>query len=251
MNGVRLELLKLRRNRIWMLVALVVGIQLAWVVAILFVSLASDPEAAHFGSGFAVAQASQVHAIFAPILATVVASRLAAIEHDGRMMPLLFAANQRRDLLFRAKFLVSWVICATSSAIVVAVVALMSSLNGLSFDAELLGAWIGGLICASAAVVAIQLVLSLTLERQALALTIGIVGGFVGSFAGFIPPSVALFVPWQYAGLVTPVRLQFSGGGITGFPLVDGLGWIVATVCGAGLVCGAFSNVVFSRVVSR
>jgi ABC-type transport system involved in multi-copper enzyme maturation permease subunit len=119
MNGVRLELLKLRRSRIWMLVALIVGIELGWVVAILFVSLASDPEAARFGSGFGLAQASQVHAIFGPILATVVASRLAAIEHDGRMMPLLFAANQRRDLLLRAKFFASWGFCAASSVIVV------------------------------------------------------------------------------------------------------------------------------------
>jgi hypothetical protein len=251
MRGIRLELAKLRRNRLWLTVVLVIGIESAWAGVILFVSLTRDPAASSFGPRFAVAQVSQVHAIFAPVLATVLASRLAAIEHDGRMMPALFAANQPRGALFRAKFFVAWTICGTASIIVVALVALVCSLDGAGLDAALFGSWLGGLIAAVAAVVAVQLALSLSVERQAVALTIGIVGGFAGSFAGFVPPAIALFVPWQYAGVVTPVRLAVSGGRITGFPLVADLGWIVAVVCAAGVVCAIAGQAVFSRTVSR
>ena len=119
MSAVGLELSKLRRKRLWLTVVLVLGFELVWILAIQMVYLSREMTTP-IETGFVISQASQVHAIFAPILATVVVSRLAAMEHDGDMMPVLFAANQSRGSLFRAKYAVAAMISTIATVIVVA-----------------------------------------------------------------------------------------------------------------------------------
>lgn len=250
MSAVGLELSKLRRRRLWLTVLLILGLELAWGVAILMVSLSRDT-AIPLEMGHAIGQASQVHAIFAPILATVVVSRLAAMEHDGGMMPVLFAANQSRGSLFQAKYAVAAAISTVATVVVVACVSLVATGRGVPSDPGLVAVWLLGLVLANLAVVAIQLVLALLFQRQAVTLAVGVVGGLIGSFAGFVPTAVAVFIPWQYPGLVTPVRIAQTDGTITGFPIVDHLGALITVVAAVGLVCTAVGQAVFTRQVSK
>ncbi|MBG0718180.1 ABC transporter permease subunit [Microbacterium sp. 2C] len=250
MRAVGLELSKLRRKRLWLTVLLVLGFELLWILAILMVSLSRETTAP-LTMGYAIGQASQVHAIFAPILATVVVSRLAAMEHDGAMMPVLFAANQSRGSLFLAKYAVAATISTAATIVVVAAVSLAAGGQGVPADPGLVLLWLLGLVLANLAVVAIQLLLALLFQRQAVTLTVGIVGGLVGSFAGFVPTGVAAFIPWQYPGLVTPVRMEQTDGTITGFPLVEHLGALIALVAVVGAVSTVVGRSVFARKVSR
>ncbi len=250
MTAMGVEVSKLRRKRLWLTVLLVLGFELLWIVAILTVSLSRETTAPHT-MGYAIGQASQVHAIVAPILATVVVSRLAAMEHDGAMLPVLFAANQSRGSLFLTKYAVAATISTTATVIVVAAVALVAGGQGVPADPGLMIAWLLGLVLANLGIVAIQLLLALLFQRQAVTLTVGIVGGLVGSFAGFVPPTIAAFIPWQYPGLVTPVRMEQTGGTITGFPLVDHLGVLIALVGVVGAACTAAGTAVFAHRVSR
>lgn len=250
MRAIGLELSKLRRKRLWLTVLLVLGFELMWILAILMVSLSREMSTP-VEMGYAIGQASQVNAIFAPILATVVVSRLAAMEHDGGMMPVLFAANQSRGSLFRAKYAIAASVSTIATVIVVAAVALAAAGRGVPADPGLVSVWLLGLIVANLAVVAIQLLLALLFQRQAVTLTVGIVGGLVGSFAGFVPTVVATFIPWQYPGLVTPVRMTQTDGRITGFPLVDHLGLLIALVAVVGVACIGVGQTVFSRQVSK
>lgn len=250
MKAIGLELSKLRRKRLWLTVLLVLGFELLWIVAILMVSLSREMTSP-LEMGYAIGQASQVHAIFAPILATVVVSRLAAMEHDGDMMPVLFAANQSRGSLFLAKYVVAATISTIVTVIVVAAVGLVAAGRGIPADPDLVAVWLLGLVLANLAIVAIQLVLALLFHRQAVTLTVGIVGGLVGSFAGFVPTTAAAFVPWQYPGLVTPVRMEQIDGTIIGFPLVDHLGALILLVAVVGIACTVLGRAVFSRQVSK
>jgi len=227
----------------------VLGFELVWILAIQMVYLSREMTTP-IETGFVISQASQVHAIFAPILATVVVSRLAAMEHDGDMMPVLFAANQSRGSLFRAKYAVAAMISTIATVIVVAAVTLVAAGRGVPTDAGLVAVWLLGLVLANLAVVAIQLTLALLFQRQAVTLTVGVIGGLVGSFAGFVPAAVAAFIPWQYPGLVTPVRMEFDGV-ITGFTLIDHLGVLIALVAVVGVACTAAGQSVFTRQVSK
>lgn len=250
MRAIGLELSKLRRKRLWLTVLLVLGFELLWIIAILTVSLSRET-ATPVTMGYAIGQASQVHAIFAPILATVVVSRLAAMEHDGGMMPVLFAANQSRGSLFLAKYVVAAALSTAVTVLVVIAVCLVAASRGVPSDAGLVLVWLLGLVPANLAIIAIQLVLALLFQRQAVTLTVGVVGGLVGSFAGFVPTGVAALVPWQYPGLVTPVRMEQVDGTITGFPLVDHLAAIIALVAVVGVVFMMLGRFVFSRRISR
>ena len=182
MTALGIELSKLKRKRLWLTVLLVLGLEVLWIVAMTTISLGREIQAPR-EMGYIIGQTSQVHAIFAPILVTVVASRLAAIEHDGEMMPVLFAANQSRGSLFRTKYLVTLAVAVFASIVIVALVGAIGSLHGFPSDPSLLGTWLCGLVLASIPVTGIQLALALLFARQAVTLTVGIIGGLVGSFA--------------------------------------------------------------------
>lgn len=245
-----MELAKLHRKRLWLTVLLVLGFESLWIVAILNVSLSREMSAP-LTMGFPIGQASQVHAMFAPVLATVVVSRLAAMEHDGGMMPVLFAANQSRGSLFLAKFAVAVAISTVATGLVVLAVSLVAASQGVPSDPGLLTVWLLGLMLANLAIIAIQLVLALLFQRQAVTLTVGIIGGLMGSFAGFVPTGIAMLIPWQYPGLVSPVRMEQTDGAITGFPVVDHLAALIALVAVVGIAFMALGRFVFSRRISR
>lgn len=250
MKAISLELSKLRRKRLWLTVLLVLGFESLWITAILMVSLSRETSTSTTME-YTIGQASQVHAIFAPILATVVVSRLVAMEHDGGMMPVLFAANQSRGSLFLAKYAVTAAISTAGTIFVVFTVFLIATGRDVLSNPGLVVLWLLGLILANLAIIAIQLVLALLFQRQAVTLTVGIIGGLMGSFAGFVPKVVAIFIPWQYPGLVTPVRMEQADGMITGFSPVDHLTVLIALVAVVGVIFIVAGQLLFSRRISR
>ncbi|MFT3799047.1 ABC transporter permease [Microbacterium sp.] len=250
MSAIGLEFAKLKRKRIWLTLALIVGFELVWAVSGLMMTLMRDYEVPK-DTAFVVSQASGVIALFAPIVATVIVSRLSAMEHDGRMMPTLFAANQSRSSLFFGKFFVAFVMVTLGTVVYVAVVTLVASARGVTPDLGLTGTWLLGLVVAGIAVIAIQLVLALLFERQAVTLTVGVLGGLVGSFAAQVPPQLSVLIPWQYAGLVNPMRSELRDGTIIGFVPVENLGAYLAIIVFVGVGCVAVTQTVFAKMVSR
>lgn len=251
MNALKLEFRKLKRKRLWLTVLLVLGFEVVWVLLLLVNALGRDISGAPKDTGFMIGQVSQVHTIFASIFATVIVSRLAAMEHDGGTMQMLFAANQSRGSLFRAKYLLAAGLSTLATLIVVAAVSSLAAAHDITLDTGLIGAWLLGMVMANLAIIAIQLLLALLFQRQAVTLTVGIVGGLVGSSAGFVPPAVAAFVPWQYPGLITPVRMETIDGTIVGFPMIDNLAALIAVVAGVGVVLTVVAQSVFSRQISK
>ncbi|RLY93859.1 hypothetical protein EAE32_01005 [Kocuria tytonicola] len=251
MKAVRTELLKLKRKRLWLTVLLVLGFELSWICAMTAISLGREFRAPR-EMGYLIGQTSQVHAMFLPILITVLVSRLAAMEHDGAMMPVLFAANQTRNSLFAAKYVLAFGVATFASVSVVLTVSAIGAMHDFPADVPLMGSWLLGLVLAGVGVTAVQLVLALLFARQVVTLTVGMIGGLIGSFATFVPPAVGAFIPWQYPGLVTPIRLDVADGGvIVGFPLVDHLGLLVAVVTVIGIVLVGACQFAFVRRTTK
>lgn len=247
MNPVALEFRKLHRKHLWLTVSLILGFELLWMLMALTISLNQEERIVPHDSAFVIAQVSQIHGIFAPILATVLASRIAAMEHNSGMLPVLFAANQSRTGLFRAKFFA--IFAATTVATIVGFLVVMGygSTQGVSANWYLISIFFLGCIFASAAVVSIQLTLALLFTRQAVTLSVGIVGGLLGSFSGFMPAIVSIFLPWQYVGLVTPVRMNVINGHIAGFPVVAEIGLHLLIVATIGVISVPVCQTIFSR----
>jgi len=245
-TSVTMEFRKLRRKYLWLTVVLVLGFELLWALMALTMSLSHDGAVPH-DSAFVIAQVSQIHGIFAPIVATVLASRIAAMEHDGGMLPVLFAANQSRSGLFRAKFFTVFALTTIATIVGFLTVLGYGAIQGVGADWSLIGLFFVGCILSNVSVTSIQLLLALLFTRQAVTLTVGIIGGLLGSFAGFMPAATSMFLPWQFVGLVTPVRMDVIDGRIAGFPIVPGIGVHLLVVAVVGVVSVLACQSIFSR----
>lgn len=221
MNTLALELQKMRRNKLFLVIGSILAFEILWVITLLTIIFQGE-QSAGLGLGYLIGQASQVHVIFAPVIIAVLASRLAALEHDSDMMPTLIAASQSRRSLFFAKYiLVVATATVTSFMIVVAVIAVASA-NNIPIDLGLLVMWGFGIMVASQSVAAIQLLLALLVKKQSITLTVGVIGGFLGSFSNFVPVYIAALIPWQQSGVIVPVTMKIVSGEIVGFaPAAD------------------------------
>ncbi|MBB4933416.1 hypothetical protein F4561_004236 [Lipingzhangella halophila] len=242
----RLEVRKLKRTRLWVPVGAVLVFESGWVMAALVRTFAQQGEVAR-DTGYVLGQLIQVHGLFAPILVAVIASRLSAVEHEADMVKQLFAMNQSRQSLFRAKFATVLIVVLLYTAAGGALLLAFGSMTGVAARWELIGIFLSGLIAANLAPISIHLLLALLIARQAVTLGLGIVGGVLGTFVGFVPTAVSLAVPWHHYGVVNPVRMEVENGSVTGFPAVSGTEIHVAVVAVVGAVLFCTSQWIYRR----
>jgi hypothetical protein len=168
------------------------------------------------------------------------------------MLSQLLADGQSRTSLFLAKLTTALAICSVPVITLVATTTLVATANGVPTDLGMTATWLGGLLVANIAMTAIHLVLALLVHRQALTLSVGALGGLLGTLTDVIMPnSVAAVLPWQYPALLSPVRLVFGKGTTTGVAPVDHLGAYIVIVIVIGLAATALAQAAFNRQVTR
>ena len=252
MKALGLEISKLKRSRLWLTLALATGLELVWATALTVISLAKAPSGIAVTTGYAIGSATDVHNLVAPIISAVVASRLASTEHDSTMLFQLLADGQSRTSLFLAKLTTALAICSVPVIALVSTTTLVATASGVPTDLGMTATWLGGLLVANIAMTAIHLVLALLVHRQALTLSVGALGGLLGTLTDVImPSSVAAVLPWQCPALLSPVRLVFGEGTTTGVAPVDHLGAYIVIVIVMGLAATALAQAVFNRQVTR
>ena len=252
MKALGLEISKLKRSRLWLTLGLATGLELIWATALTVISLARISSGVAATTGYIIGNATGVHSLIAPIVSAVVASRLAATEHDSTMLSQLLADGQSRTSLFLAKLTTALAICSVPVIALVSITTLVATANGVPTDLGMTATWLGGLLVANIAMTAIHLVLAMLVQRQALTLTVGALGGLLGTLTDiFMPSSVAIVLPWQYPALLSPVRLVFGEGTTTGIAPLEHLGAYTVIVIIMGLAATALAQVVFSRQITR
>lgn len=251
MRALGLEISKLKRSRLWLTLVLATGFELAWAMAVTTRALANPPSGTVAGTSVAIFQATAVHGLIAPIISAVVASRLATTEHDSTMLHQLLADGQSRASLFLAKLITTLAVCSVPVIALVSTITLITAANGAPIDPGMTATWLVSLLLANIAMTAIHLTLALLVHRQALTLTVGALGGLLGTLTNFIPASLTALLPWQYPGVVSPVRMLREGGRIIGLVPLDHLGLYIVVVIVIGLATAAIAQAVFTRQVTR
>lgn len=149
------------------------------------------------------------NAIFFPLLAIVIASRLADLEHKGAELKQL-CAIEKKGRLYDAKLLYGAGILCLSVLINWVVILLFGKGIGFVGDLplELYGLFLLFTIVPSLAVYLFQHAISMIFKNQAIAFFAGIIGTFIGLFSMFLPqlPWLRKCVPWGWYG-----TLQFVG----------------------------------------
>ncbi|RNL82211.1 ABC transporter permease [Halostreptopolyspora alba] len=243
----RLEFRKLRRTRLWLTIGTLLAFELAWVTVALTRTFAQHGDIAR-DSGVVLGQVLQLHGLFGPLLVAIVASRLSALEHEARMVPRLFALNQSRPSLFRAKFATLLLVTLGYTAVGGAWLVGFGAMTGVTAQWKPIGIFVVGLVAANLAPIAIHLLLALVTTRQVVTLGVGILGGVAGTFVSFVPHAVSLAVPWHYYGVVNPVRMVVDDGSLTGFAPVEGIEWTVAVVAAVGAAVFLVALGIYERV---
>lgn len=163
----------------------------------------------HLGWRMWLYQLPLMNAIFLPLTATVIASRICGIEHKGVMLKQL-CCTVKRGKLYDAKLLFGlgiMVICVALSWTATVLYGNYIGFDG-SCPMDLYLLYLLFTIVPTIAIYIFQHTLSIIFKNQAIPLLAGITGEFIGLFSMFLPmlPWLRRITLWGYYG-----TLQFVG----------------------------------------
>lgn len=150
-----------------------------------------------------------LNTIFIPFLATVIASRLADLEHKGAMLKQL-AVITSKGRIYDAKCLYGMIILFTCSLLNWGVTILFGVIKGFAGQVplNLYLLYLLFTITPTITIYLFQYTLSLLFKNQAVPFFIGVIGTFAGVFSMFLPsyPLLRKVLLWGHYGV-----LQFVG----------------------------------------
>jgi hypothetical protein len=204
----RMEFAKTRRRRVWLTVALLVGVQLLWVA---WGASRMDVQDLAQGWLHLLYQFPILNSIMMPVVAAVLASRLSDIEHRGqtlRLMETIIPAGR----LFDAKFLcgAAYLLAATLAQVLL----MWGAGQAKGFvgqpPADLWGWYTLSTMAVNLALLLVQQGLSLLVVNQMVSLSVGLVGALIGLFSLYLPMTFQRFVLWSYYGVLMNVRMDWD-----------------------------------------
>jgi len=143
---------------------------------------------------------------FGIYVSRVLASMMSGLEHEGNMWKQLIALPISRVRLYLSKFVWLAGFLACSGALC----AIGTVILGLALGFGTHVPWMTVLqegfypYLAAYALISIQLLLSILVSNQSIAITLGVIGVIAGIAAHVIP----FWVPWVYPVLATPLQLN-------------------------------------------
>ncbi|MDU0348485.1 ABC transporter permease [Actinomyces sp. MRS3W] len=207
MSAIGMELRKLKRRRYWLMAAGAAGLELAWIASASGMRATGAPQLRLLG--FTLNEAMSLVGMLVPLVAALLASRLATVDTEERMGSLLTALGQPGRARFGAKLTVGSFALVLGQLSVLAFVALVAPSMGMRTTAayqDAVGPAIVVVVAASVAAMAVQLALATCIEKQAIGLAVGAIAGFVCSGL----PSAQLealgwLLPWGIATAASPI----------------------------------------------
>ncbi len=126
MRSLRMEFFKCRRRRLWLPLLIMMAAQLAWGLYSM-----RDLSAKELQQGWAIILYNfpMLNAMMTPVIAAVVASRMADIEHKGQTLKLLETV-QRTGALFDSKFICGAVYMTLFVLVQIAVILCFGMISG-------------------------------------------------------------------------------------------------------------------------
>jgi hypothetical protein len=204
----RLEFTKTRRRRVWLTVALLIGVQLLWVA---WGTSRMDAQDLAQGWLYLLYQFPILNSIIMPVVAAVLASRLSDIEHRGQMLRLLETIVPA-GRLFGAKFFAggAYLLAATLAQVLLMWGAGWARGFAGMPPLDLWGWYLLSTMAVNLVLLLMQQGLSLLVANQMVPLSVGLVGALIGLFSLYLPMTFQRFVLWSYYGVLMNVRMDWD-----------------------------------------
>ncbi|TEB14114.1 ABC-2 family transporter protein [Pelotomaculum sp. FP] len=207
-KALAMEFQKIRRKRVWLIVAALIIVQILWS---LWGVRGMDAHDLSQGWMHFLYQFPLLNSIMMPVIAAVVASRLCDIEHKGQTLKLLNTVMPA-GRLFSAKFLCGSLYMLAAVLLQVVVIAAVGRLVGFEGSPPLakLFYYLLFTTAVNLTILLLQQVLSLLFRNQMIALAVGIIGSFAGLFILYFPQSLERFLLWGYYGVLMFVGMNWD-----------------------------------------
>ena len=208
MRALRIEFLKIRYKKIWLIVFSIIFVQGLWE---LWAVRKMDANDLIQGWMFCLYQFPLLNTIMMPITAAVVASRLCDVEHKGEMLKLLYTVMPERKLFF-TKFICGAFFMTVATLLQVLIIVSIGLLKGFSGGIPLdkILFYFLFTVLINVTILLIQQILSLFYINQMIPITIGLLGSFIGLFSLFFSEGIKRFLIWGYYGVLILVGMDWD-----------------------------------------
>jgi len=209
MKTLRMEFFKCKRRKLWLAPLLMLAAQLAWGLY----SYLDDMSAKELLEGWPDIFYSfpLLNAMMTPVIAAVVASRIADIEHKGQTLKLLETV-QPAGRIFDTKFICAAFYMTAMVTLQTATCVLCGVQRGFvgAPPVPRIGEYYISTLVVTLTILLIQLILSLLIPNQMVGMILGLIGSFLGLFSLFFPPSLQRFLVWAYYGVLVNTAMDWN-----------------------------------------
>jgi hypothetical protein len=208
MKALAIEFYKLRRRKVWLIVAALIGAQLMWA---LWAFRNLNDRGLKQGWLLCLYQFPLLNSIMMPVIAAVVASRLSDAEHKGRTLKLLETVMPAGKL-FDAKFLCGAAYMLAAAVLQLLVIVIAGYAKGFEGapPVPMLGYYFLFTVGVSLTILALQQVLSLMFVNQMTPLAVGLIGSFTGLLTLFLPQGMQKYIIWGSYGALMLVGMDWD-----------------------------------------
>ena len=218
-----MELRKLKGSSFWWMALGMIVLVSSWS-GLAFMKRAESSNPATRTVALAQGEIYQTVGLLAPILAALLTSRLAVLESGERMDLKWRSLGQDATERFLAKLIVAGCVITLCFVIPLTWVPLAASAQGFHLEGSLAEYILVPALIAcfsTMAVTAIQLALSLTIDKQAIGLGLGVVAGLIGTGLGPMNmPGLGWLFPAGISSAASPFLSSASPDGFARMTLV-------------------------------
>lgn len=210
MKAISLEFYKFRHRHIYMMVTLFLIIEIIFLFIGMGRSISMNPENANWEA--LIVTFASMNGLLFPILIAVCLSRICDMEHKGNMWKLLLTLSIKPGQIYAAKYIYACILILWACIMQVFSIAVFGTVNDFEDPVPtlLLVQFFCGIIFTSMAVIALQQWVSMMGKNQVIALTLGMIGGFIGLTADLMPSEVRSIFIWSYYSRLSPVTLTYE-----------------------------------------
>jgi len=208
MKTLRMEFYKCKRRKIWLAPLLMLLVQLAWG---LYSYLDMDANELIEGWADILYSFPMLNAMMTPVIASIVASRMADIEHKGQTLKLLETICPA-GRLFDIKFICSAFYMTAMITLQTMTIIIFGKIQGFAGapPAERIGQYYISTLIVTLTILLIQLVLSLMVSNQMVGMILGLIGAFMGLFSLFFPQGLQRLLVWAYYGVLYNTAMDWN-----------------------------------------
>lgn len=243
MRSLHLEFAKLQRKHVALIVIGLVGATLGW----LFLDARQEGVGSPTGWNSLLYAAPIMNSILLSLLAALVASRIADVDHEANAWKELLCL-QRTGSLLAAKLLCATLVMAFAVALEIAGTVAIGQCMGFP-DMPGVAAW-GSFLASQLAtclfLVAIVGAVALRWESQFVSIACGLALSLAGLFSSFLPVSLQRLIPSGYFSLLSTLRIDWAGESLkpvfstVAFPLRDYMLLSMFTITACAIACLSF-----------